>query len=134
MKDILFDDYGDISIFGKDIVLIHKNSEAVKQNAVDRIRSARFDYKLYDTYGANLGAHIGKPVSTALEEIIQRDVEIALTSDGFLRKEDIKVVAIVKNNSIFMSISIALNEYVYSSTALKINASLNMITGAVNVY
>ena len=134
MKDILFDDYGDISIFGKDIVLLHKNSDAVRQNVIDRIRSARFDYKLYDTYGANLGSHVGKPVSQTLEEIIQRDVEIALTSDGFLRKEDVKVVAIIKNNSIFMSTAVALNEYVYSSTALKINASLNMITGAVNVY
>ena len=134
LRDIKFNDFGDIEISNKDIKLIHNKTEIIRQNAVDRIRSAKYDYALYNSFGADLASLIGRKTSNTLEDIAVSNITNSLTEDGFLDGNSIEVIALIKNQSMVIKVSIATLLSGFTSTQINITATINMISGIINVY
>ena len=133
-QDLVFDDFGDIKITNGDIATTNNRIEILRQNCVDRIRSSFDDYKLYRSYGANLSSNIGKPITESLEILIQESVIRSLIFDGFLKRDDVKCVAInVSPHELFIKTEVSTDILGYSFTTITINSIFNTVNGVVNV-
>lgn len=133
-QDLIFDDFGDIKITNGDIATTNNKTEILRQNCTDRIRSSFEDYKLYKSYGANLSANLGKPITEALEISIRESVIRCLTFDKFLQREEVKCVVInISPHEFFIKTEVSTNILGYSFTTITINSIFNTINGVINV-
>lgn len=133
-QDLVFDDFGDIKIINGDIATTNNKAEILRQNCVDRIRSTFEDYKLYRSFGANLSANLGKPITEALEVSIQESVIRSLVMDNFLKREEVKCVVInVSPHQLFIKTEVSTNILGYSFTTITINSIFNTVNGVINV-
>ena len=77
---------------------------------------------------------IGRKTSNTLEDIAASNITNSLTEDGFLDGNSIEVVALIKNQSMVIKVSIATFLPGFTSTQINITATINMISGIINVY
>ncbi len=132
--DLVFDDFGDIKITNGDIATTNNKAEILRQNCVDRIRSSFDDYKLYRSYGANLSANLGKPITESLELSMQESVVRSLVFDNFLKRDEVKCVVVnISPHQLFIKTEISTIVLGYSFTTITINSIFNTINGVINV-
>lgn len=109
-------------------------AEILRQNCVDRIRSSFDDYKLYRSYGANLSANLGKPITESLELSMQESVVRSLVFDNFLKRDEVKCVVVnISPHQLFIKTEISTSVLGYSFTTITINSIFNTINGVINV-
>ena len=109
-SDIKIDSqYGDIEIYGGDIILSKRNKEILKHTIIDRFKTSFNDYLLSPDYGANLEVFLGRGIDNKLAEDLHTAFRYSLTYDSFVENSELDIVPLIVNNSIKM--------YTYVSTA-----------------
>lgn len=102
-SDIKIDSqYGDIEIYGGDLVLTKRNKEILKHTIIDRFKTSFNDYLLFPDYGANLEVFIGRGIDNKLAEDLHTAFRYALTYDNFIENSELEILPIILNNSIKM--------------------------------
>lgn len=92
--------YGDIEIYGGDIVLSKKRKEILINTVIDRYKTSFNDYLLLPNYGANLDIFIGRGIDNKLIEDIKTTFRYALTYDNFVDNTELEIIAVKIDNTI----------------------------------
>lgn len=110
-SDIKIDSqYGDIEIYGGDIILTKKNKEILKHTIIDRFKTSFNDYVLFPNYGANLEVFIGRGIDSKLAEDLKTAFRYALTYDNFIENSELDILPIILGDSIKMYTYITIEE------------------------
>lgn len=131
IKDLEFDEYGDIDLVSGDIAILSDQTSILRQNILDRIKTSFGDYDLYPKLGADLSGFIGKPNLKELSNRINENISYSLTFDGFLKRQDFDIEIVQEKESIYIKLEIPTLIRITSEDTLSINILFNTITGSI---
>jgi phage baseplate assembly protein W len=131
LEDVEFDDYGDFEIQNNDIATVTDQTLILRQNIIDRIKTAFGDYYLYPSFGADLQSFIGKPVSIDLEGAIRNKIVDTLTHDGLVLFSELNIATFSDVSTVLCKIEIPTTRLISSDDMLSIGIVFNSITGSI---
>ncbi len=130
-KDIEFDDYGDIDLVSGDISILLDKTSILRQNVIDRLKTAFGDYDLYPNLGSDLNSFIGKTNSEHLAQRVKENITYALTFDNLLSQSDFALVVYQDQEKMFIKLELPTLSNITSEDVLSINILFNTITGVI---
>ena len=128
-KDVYFGKYGDFQFGTGDVRTINTPTEIVKQNVIDRVRSSMSDYLNENPAVANLQSLIGRTDDLAIERGAEKQIKQALTIDGFLQPGDFDVVAWKDKHTLYIKLTVLIQNGTGLTEVVNINYIFNTVTG-----
>lgn len=98
-------------IVNKDLKVVHNYDTIILQNVINRLKSDYGDYALNKSFGFNSDFFIGLPVDNTTALRLEDSMKLCLTFDGFLSKEDFRILWYLQDNSIIYRLILNDNNY-----------------------
>lgn len=132
MTDWRVDVSGELLVERGAIATTTTTAEEAKQNIMFRLQTSLLDYQPNPSIGVGLDLYIGQPSARSLGAAIQESITRALTSDGLIPADSLRVEVVPLDGAHELGIYIfAVPPVAGRFTAVTVAVTLNLIAGTI---